>query len=110
MRYYVNVRGRILPAWLLGVVTFAWCLVVLPEAARGADLVAASPHADAWKDFQYQEASNCALCHAGPTAANRGLGALDLVVMAEYTIWKTHDKHAQAYAVLEGKRGQQMAK
>lgn len=76
----------------------------------GQGLTPESPNATAWKDFQYQESGNCALCHAGPNAINKGAGALDLVLMAEYSIWKTHDKHAQAYAVLEGTRGQQMEK
>src|SRR5262249_39034367 len=78
--------------------------------ARAEDSGAESPNATVWKDLQYQESGTCALCHAGPTALNKGQGSLELVLMAEYSIWKTHDKHAQAYAVLEGTRGQQMGK
>src|SRR5689334_9022331 len=104
------VQKKLCAAGLLGaglLSGLAW-LVLHPGTLYGQEAGAVSPHAEAWKDFQYQEASNCSLCHAGPTQANKGLGSLELVLMAEYSIWKTHDKHAQAYAVLEGKRGQQI--
>ncbi len=68
--------------------------------------------ADAWKAFKYQNAVTCARCHTKPggndVAAPGMLRPLDVVLMTEYSIWKTHDKHAQAYAVLLGPRGQRM--
>lgn len=71
---------------------------------------------DAWADFKYQSAAKCGECHALPKgnqlpsddAANKDLRAWDVVLMTEYSIWKTHDKHAQAYAVLVGPRGKRM--
>jgi len=65
---------------------------------------------DPWRDFKYEEASACKQCHGLPTKDHSEKGALDLVLMAEYPIWKTYDKHAQAYAVLEGPRSQRMGK
>jgi hypothetical protein len=93
-----------------GLLVAAWAWPARAQDKTPDGLAAESPHAADWKDFQYQEAANCSFCHAGPNAAFKGAKALDLVLMAEYAIWKTHDKHAQAYAVLEGKRGQQMGK
>src|SRR4051794_39812012 len=106
-----TVQGVFAAALLTSGVAGALAWFVLPSTrAQAQELTAVSPNAEAWKDFQYQDAASCSLCHAGPTAANKGQGSLNLVVMAEYAVWKTHDKHAQAYAVLEGKRGQQIAK
>src|SRR5262249_2278368 len=65
---------------------------------------------DPWKKYLYQDSSACMTCHTRPTQADVGKGALNLVILTEYAIWRTHDKHAQAYAVLEGPRGKQMAK
>ena len=61
--------------------------------------------------LKYQSAGECANCHVRPTA-NRleESKAFDFVWLTEYAIWKTHDKHAQAYAVLLGKRGQDIGK
>ena len=64
---------------------------------------------DAWADLKYQSAAKCSECHALPKGnqlpsedpASKELRAWDVVLMTEYSIWKTHDKHAQAYAVLE---------
>jgi hypothetical protein len=66
--------------------------------------------AEAWKGKGYQEAAACARCHTAPAAADLRSGTLDLCLMTEYAIWKTHDKHAQAYAVLEGPRGQEIGR
>src|SRR5262245_54635293 len=60
-----------------------------------------------WKDFHYQEAKECKKCHTRPTGEYRP--SLDLVMLTEYSIWKTHDKHAQAYAVLKGERGRKIS-
>src|SRR5438874_121459 len=62
---------------------------------------------EAWKDFQYQKAERCSQCHTEgnpryyPDAEGKALRAMDIALMTEYAIWKTHDKHAQAYAVLK---------
>lgn len=67
---------------------------------------------------QYQDSMACVLCHAQPTAnqvppENPPPGRtypFDFVWLTEYAVWKTHDKHAQAYAVLKGKRGQEIGR
>jgi len=72
---------------------------------------------DAWADLKYQSAAKCGECHALPKGnqlpsedpASKELRAWDVVLMTEYSIWKTHDKHAQAYAVLVGPRGKRMS-
>jgi hypothetical protein len=65
---------------------------------------------DDWKAYKYQETRDCKQCHTAPSKddVNPTKGAIDLVLMTEYSIWKTHDKHAQAYAVLMGPRGKRM--
>jgi hypothetical protein len=63
------------------------------------------PEDPAWSNFKYQPAKTCTNnCHGQP-----GGGNTDLALMCENLIWKSYDKHAQAYAVLEGERGQKMA-
>jgi hypothetical protein len=69
---------------------------------------AAEAH-DAWKDFLYDKSSACMGCHAAPTAQNIRDGATTSVLLTESAIWRTHDKHAQAYAVLKATRGKQIA-
>jgi hypothetical protein len=69
-------------------------------------------YADKWKeqkDVFYQQAKDCKQCHTVPLPDTTD-AQLDFVVLAEYSIWKTQDKHAQAYAVLEGDRGQAIGK
>src|SRR5262245_30463192 len=61
---------------------------------------------DAWKNFQYQEAAQCTQCHSVPNPQNEG--SWDLCSFLEWPIWKTHDKHAQAYVVLLGDRGKKI--
>ncbi len=53
-------------------------------------------------------AASCKDCHTVPTV-ERG-ASLPFVMLTEYSIWKTQDKHAQAYAVLKGELGQQMGR
>src|SRR5579862_9580159 len=53
---------------------------------------------------------SCMECHTQPTQNRIELGALDYVLLTEYAAWKTQDKHAQAYAMLKGPRGAQMAR
>src|SRR3954464_8886885 len=57
----------------------------------------------------YNGAEECKVCHTQQTALEQGV-SLPFVMLDEYAIWKTLDKHAQAYAVLRGERGQQMSK
>ncbi len=59
---------------------------------------------DPWAKFTYQESGQCKRCHTVPTAEDRDRKSLDFVLLTEYAIWKTHDKHALAYAVLDGDR------
>jgi mono/diheme cytochrome c family protein len=62
-----------------------------------------------WSKYRYENASSCSNCHTQPNANRIDQGALDLVLLTESAIWRTHDKHAQAYAVLEGERGKKIA-
>jgi hypothetical protein len=68
------------------------------------------------KERKYQNAAACADCHVQPNGNQypdgnpRSTKPLNLVLLTEYSIWKTHDKHAQAYAVLLGPRGKSMGK
>jgi hypothetical protein len=59
----------------------------------------------AWKEFKFLGADTCKQCHAAPLG-----NATDFVQLNEYTVWQTEDRHAMAYAVLEGPRGKQMGK
>jgi hypothetical protein len=59
--------------------------------------------------FPYNGAEECKACHTQLTSGDQ-TGALTFVTLTEYAIWKTLDKHAQAYAVLKTERSQQMAK
>jgi hypothetical protein len=70
---------------------------------------AAKEGAPDWSKFRYQSASECSRCHTQPTNQSIEQDALELVLLTESAIWRTHDKHAQAYAVLEGPRGKKMA-
>src|SRR4051812_2996485 len=76
------------------------------QAKRPQDKIAGSRHLEkeAWKTLQYEDSMQCAVCHTSPVADRKQ----DLVLLAEYAIWKTHDKHAQAFAVLKGVRGKRM--
>src|SRR5262245_37689459 len=84
-------------ALALAVAAGAW----LPahRAARAQDLsqsVADDKVAKAWEKFSYEPASACSECHTFPIRQREK--SLDLVILTEYSIWQTHDKHAQAYA------------
>jgi hypothetical protein len=86
----------------LALALMAGTLIASGSGARAADQVD-------WSKFRYENASSCSNCHTQPTAARIEQEALELVLLAESAIWRTHDKHAQAYAVLEGPRGKRMA-
>jgi hypothetical protein len=51
--------------------------------------------------------STCQDCHI--PSFKEGKIDIKLILQTEYRTWKTQDRHAQAYAVLEGPRGKQMA-
>jgi hypothetical protein len=95
--------------------------VVTALACVSASRAADPPQKDwdeVWKQkgFKYQNSSACSQCHTVPTGNQlpkddpHGPQALNIVLMTEYSIWKTYDKHAQAYAVLEGPRGKMIGK
>lgn len=63
---------------------------------------------DVMSKGKFDGPASCMQCHTQPTRNRIDEGALDFVLLTEYPTWKTQDKHAQAYAVLVGPRGQQM--
>jgi hypothetical protein len=85
-----------------------WCAWRAAAAADSPPKNAEGTSQD-WSKFYYQNSAECANCHTQPTQQRIEQGALDLVLLTEMAIWRTHDKHAQAYAVLEGERGKKMA-
>src|SRR5262249_1964394 len=85
------------------------CSLVLGQAEIWAQAPGQNANAEKWKG-KYQDASACMECHTKPTRLNQENKSLEFVLLTEYAIWKTYDKHAQAYVVLEGRRGQAMAK
>jgi hypothetical protein len=104
----------------VGVISFA-ALICCTGNVRGSKTVAQAhvrqhvSEQEAWKNLQYQEAVACTKCHVQPGGNDlpdpekKKARSLDVVLLTEYAIWKTHDKHAQAFAVLKGPRGQAMA-
>jgi Cytochrome c554 and c-prime len=62
-----------------------------------------------WEKLHYEPASACADCHTNPKQGQVTAGNLNVVMLTEYAIWQTYDKHAQAYAVLKGPRGARIA-
>jgi hypothetical protein len=95
----------------------AWRAPLAGAEAGGAKAKGEREMAKEWqeKGYKYQNAAACSRCHVQPTGNDipkpdqpKAQKALNLVLLTEYSIWKTHDKHAQAYAVLEGPRGRQM--
>src|SRR5262249_25834797 len=95
--------------WGLGVAALAGAVLCVPALRGQADKEPLTQSAVAaakdWQAVHYQPAKACAAGHTRP--GNR-TASLDLVLLTEYSIWQTHDKHAQAYAVLEGPRGKRM--
>src|SRR5688572_30592937 len=98
---------RLVPWFAVRMLVLSACGVALLDSvgtARAREeqkpaIVMGSQHleAEAWKDLRYQDAKRCVQCHAIPNETYKEQKALDLVLLAEYSIWKTHDKHAQAY-------------
>jgi hypothetical protein len=85
---------------LIAAVCFVACNGEQPAEARPQD-----NKAEKWKDLKYEEAKACKRCHNAPDADS----SVDVALLTEYPIWKTLDRHAQAYAVLAGPRGQRMS-
>jgi hypothetical protein len=86
----------------------------MPATASACVLLALGGPAAAQRPGQmprtpYNGAEECKVCHTQQISAEYA-GALTFVTLTEYGIWKTLDKHAQAYAVLKTKRSQDMAK
>jgi hypothetical protein len=93
----------------LGAVLLAVVIACLADLGRKPAAAQAPREKDhPWANLTYQESTECSQCHTVPTKPRQEKGSLDFVLLTEYAIWRTHDKHAQAYAVLEGKRGQKM--
>jgi hypothetical protein len=61
-------------------------------------------------EAKYYGVSTCNKCHADSADGKPGKFATDFVLMNEFTTWRSKDKHALAYIVLEGPRGQQIGK
>ncbi|MCI0462866.1 MAG: cytochrome c family protein [Gemmataceae bacterium] len=87
-----------------GLVTLAWLLSGrAPEAPAATEVAAQQPKPDLTK-AKFYGVTACNKCHTEP-----GKFKTDFVLLNEYKTWRTKDRHALAYAVLEGPRGQQMA-
>jgi hypothetical protein len=101
-----------LPAKLIaaGVLVLAAVVGVgfLTQRTARAEPLSQPPTADAWKDLAYKPSGDCAACHTSPIEAR--IKDTDFVLLTESAIWRAYDKHAQAYAVLEGGRGRQIGK
>jgi hypothetical protein len=79
-------------------------LLLLSAPARQGTLQGQEPAPD--KPAPFNGAEECKRCHTRPDAEyTRGYA---FVLLTEYSVWKTLDKHAQAFAVLKNKRSQQM--
>src|SRR5436309_375547 len=81
----------------------------LDQRAARAQPLSEPPGVDAWKDLVYVSSTECANCHSAPQNVNQ-LKSTEFVLLTESSIWRAYDKHAQAYAVLEGDRGKQIGK
>lgn len=94
----------------------ATAVVVQPDGGGGYTPATLEQEIVKWSTagHEYQPASTCADCHKNPKAdyfqkkAGFETPAVDLALLTEYSVWKVHDKHAQAYAILLGERGRQM--
>jgi hypothetical protein len=96
-------RPRRVCAAAAGALLALGCWLVVRAVAE------AQPPGGAPRGARYDGAVRCKDCHTQQTTLEQG-ASLSFVMLDEYAIWKTLDKHAQAYAVLRGERGQQMSK
>jgi hypothetical protein len=97
-----------LPSLVLGLVALAVGLVAQVGISAGAGDERRAKIGAA-NEQAFDEPGACMDCHAFPKKQNIDKGALSFVLLTEYSAWKTFDKHAQAYAVLKGPRGEEMA-
>jgi hypothetical protein len=67
---------------------------------------AQQPKVNFFKEGQYYGVGYCQGCHAKPKAAYED--SLDFVLLTEYSIWASYDKHSLAYVALDCPRGQRI--
>src|SRR4051812_14527301 len=106
----VSLPAKLFAAGAMALAAVAGAVLLPHRPARAQDLsqsVADDPTTKAWQKYHYQPARQCKRCHTAPTEDYKD--SLELVTLTEYSIWQTHDKHAQAYAVLKGPRGKQIS-
>src|SRR5262245_20694750 len=92
-------RKRVLASGAVALAALAWYL-----AGPGRPIHALQAKRDLTQ-AKFYGVSACLKCHAD---GERGKWQTDMVLMTEYETWRTKDKHALAYAALEGPRGQRM--
>ncbi len=95
---------------VVGIIALAAACCLTALGARFGRAQAPEKKADPWAKFTYQESSRCMDCHTVPRARYKEDKSLEFVLMTEYAIWKTHDKHALAYVALDGERSKQMGR
>jgi hypothetical protein len=105
MRHKLRFTSGVALTLAVGALLAPWSRGPEGRAANQAEAKGARPD---WSKFRYESASQCSNCHTQPTNTRIEQGALDIVLLTESAIWRTHDKHAQAYAVLVGDRGQRI--
>jgi hypothetical protein len=64
----------------------------------------AAPH------FEYYGSTNCQRCHYNPIQQDFDDGRVYFLGMNESQIWSQHDRHSQAYKLLQCERGQAIAR
>jgi hypothetical protein len=79
----------------------------LPESAPARAGGAEASPAFARAEAKYYGSDSCRVCHLKP---DHVAFPDPLCQLTEYTTWQEHDKHSQAYAVLEQERAQQMGR
>jgi hypothetical protein len=94
-----SMRKPVVVAGVACAVACAWYL-----GSGSGRTVAQQPAKDPWASYKFLGAGTCQRCHTTPTGGDKP----DFVLLTEYAIWRTQDKHSLAYAVLEGPRGQRM--
>jgi Cytochrome c554 and c-prime len=64
------------------------------------------------RKYEFWDVSTCIGCHQAPPDAGKKPAPYntDFARLSEYATWKTEDRHAQAYAVLKGPRGQRIGR
>jgi len=96
--------------YLLTAATLIGVLSVLVPIMQGRGHTLSQDKKPDLTEAKYFGVSTCNKCHADSEDGKPGKWATDFVLMNEFTTWRTKDKHALAFAVLEGPRGQQIGK